>query len=272
MTLNKILEKLPNSDLINIVKEIYEERISENKQCHLEGYQTEVEILDRIISQYLFLSLSVRDSNDKDKLPGRFFYTKLFLSVIADNFYLIKQSFTLGFHIQFQNLLRTQIEYSNNLIAFIGDDEFFIKFSTSQITDKIFTPKPIHSEKSIEKLFKEEVNSKSIYAWKIYKEILISLYKDLSEVSHGNIPRISFQSLQQTSNVIEEYKSNYCGVNLPLPSTIGTLRQSLHYFQITLRLVWIHIEKKDLLDKNSPFFKFIDYYKDKFELIKSEND
>jgi len=271
MDIVEILKTLPKSEIIDFVIDNYEERAKENQKSHLDKYQEEIKLLDRIISQYFFLSYVIRDSNEKDKFPGRFFFGRHYISVIANNLYIIRELFIKGFHVQFQQLLRSQFEYINNLIAFIGDDDFFKRFGTSNGKDILISPKPIHAEKSIQKLFKEFSNNDPENVWKIFKEIMNFIYKDLSEAAHGNIPRIALQSLSQKDSQVDFYTQNICGVESPLPVTVNMLRQSINYFQITSRLVWIQIEKKDMLDKKSPFLEFVDYYKDKFELISNEN-
>jgi len=270
MDVAEILKSLPKSEIIDFVIENYADRTKENENSHLDNYQEEIKVLDRIISQYFFLSYVIRDSNEKDKFPGRFFFGRHYITVIANNFYIIRELFIKGLHVQFQQFLRTQFECVNNLIAFIGDDDFFQRFATDNGKETLISPKPIHAEKSIKKLFKEYSDKDPENVWATFKEIMNFIYKDLSESAHGNIPRIALQSLSQKDNQVDFYTQNMCGVESPLPVTIQILRQSLNYFQITSRLVWIQIEKKDLLDKESPFLEFVDYYKDKMELMSNQ--
>jgi len=115
-----------------------------------------------------------------------------------------------------------------------------------------------------------KINNELNNVWKIFKEIMNFMYKDLSESAHRNIPRVALQSLSQKDSQVDFYTQNMCGVKSPLPVTISILRQSLNYLQITSRLVWIQIEKKDMIDKESPFLEFVDYYKDKMDLMSNE--
>lgn len=273
MEIDDLLKTTPKSETISEILEYFAERIDENKESHLKLFSEELLLLDRIITQFFFLSYTIRASNGTDKFPGRFFFGRHYINTIANNFYTIKELFISGFHVQFQLMIRNQFEYVNNLIAFIGDDDFFRIFALSneEKNNSIFTPKPIHAERAIRKLTKEYNNDGFDEFWKIFKEIMTSIYSDLSESTHGNIVRVALQSHGETENQYNDNLApNICGVLSPLPATKSILRQSLNYFQITYRLLWIQMQKKDMFDKNSPFYDFVNHYSDKFELMRKK--
>jgi len=155
MDVAEILKSLPKNEIIDFVIENYTNSTKENEKYHLEKFNDELKVLARIISQYFFLQFVIRDSTDNDRFPGRFFFGRHYISVIANNFYILRELFIKGFHIQFQQFLRTQFECVNNLIAFLGDDDFFQRFATDNGSETLISPKPIHAEKAIKKLFNE---------------------------------------------------------------------------------------------------------------------
>lgn len=272
MEIKKLIENTPHKDVIKEIIELYSERTKENKISHIDTYTKEISLLDQIITQYFFMSNSVRDSNNTDKFPARFYVGKHYINTIANNFYIIRELFVNGFHIQLQLLLRNQFEYINNLIAFTGDDEFFRRFvlndgGNSEVT---LTPKPTHAKKSIMKLLNEYNNQHFKEFWTIFKEMMTLMYSDLSESAHGNILRVAVQSQGQHEDGDDYLEPNSCGVRKPLNVTIQILRESLNYFQITYRIVWLQLENKDMFDKESPFISFVNYYNDKIDLLRND--
>lgn len=211
-----------------------------------------------------------RETTLEDKYPERFFFARNYVTTIANNFHIIKELFTKGFHVQLQQIIRTQIEYLNNLIAFVGEDDFFRRFATNNGNDFVLSPKPIHSEKTIKKLFKECFQNDPNDTWSILKNLTNALYNDLSESTHGNIARIAIQSMSKNDENTDELSQSICGAEIPLEATINILRNSLDYFQISTRILWIQIEKKNMIDYNSPFLDFVDHYKDKFAIISTD--
>lgn len=272
MEIDELIKTTPKSETISVILEYFAERIQENKTSHQNLFSEELLLLDRIITQYFFLANTIRDSKETDKYQSRFFFSKHYINTIANNFYTIKDLFISGFHVQFQLMIRNQFEYINNLIAFVGDDDFFKRFAmdNGEKPDSLITPKPIHAEKSIKKLIKEYNSNDFDEFWKIFKEIMTFIYNDLSESTHGNIARVSLQSLGENQNQNDFLDQNICGVQCPLPVTKTILKQSLNYFQITYRLVWVQLKNKNMFDTNSPFLDFVDFYSDKFELMRNE--
>ena len=272
MGIKELIKNTPHSEIIKEIIELYSERIEENKISHVNSYSKEIALLDRIITQYFFMSNSVRDYNDVDKLPARFYVGKHYINTIANNFYNIKELFINGFHIQLQLLLRNQFEYVNNLIAFTGDDEFFKRFVLNDgiDSDLILTPKPTHAKKSIMKLLNKYDSQHFKEFWVIFEEMMNLMYSDLSESAHGNILRVAVQSQGQHEDGDEYLEPNSCGVKNPLPVTMKILKESLNYFQITYRIVWLQLENKDMFDKDSPFLDFVNYYNNKIDLLRDE--
>lgn len=263
------LKSFPKSEIIKEIIQYYDDKVIENRLSHEELFKKELDVIDRIIVTFFCISLVIRESTEKDKYRGRFFFGKQYVSSISDNFYMIKDLFVKGYHIQLQLLIRSQIEYVNNLISFIGDDPFFQSFCIEENNKYFVSPKPIHSEKALKRIFKEyNPENYSEDTWIIFKRLINSLYSDLSESTHGNIVRVVVQSLSGENE--ELIGQSICGVKVPIPATVGILKESLNYFQIATRILWIQLEKKDMIDKDSPFLDFVSFYQDKGTFMKEK--
>lgn len=219
----ELLSDTKRKEIVDDILEYFSKRIKENKTSHLEAFADELQILDRIITQYLLLSYIIKDS-DKNKFSGRSLFSTHHINTIANNFYSIKELFISGYHIQLQIMIRSQFEFVNNVIAFIGDDEYFKRYGMYNREKKhsFITPKPNHAEKSIKRILKDLISSKYKFNdfWKLYKEMMNSLYTDLSETVHGNIVKIAFQSLDENENNSEIVMQNLCGVKKPIPRIV----------------------------------------------------
>jgi len=260
------LKSMPKSEIIKEIIQYYGDRVIENQLSHENLFEKEFEVIDKIISTYFCISLVIREATESDKYKRRFFFAKQYISTITDNFYMLKELFQKGFHIQLQLLIRSQIEYVNNLISFIGDDSFFQSFCIEENNKYFISPKPVHSEKVLKRIFKEyNPENYSEETWKVYKKLINSLYSDLSESAHGNIVRIVVQSLSgEHEDMIGQ---NICGAKIPIPATVNILRNALNFFQIATRILWIQIEKKEMIDKESSFLDFVLYSQSKIKFM-----
>jgi hypothetical protein len=128
MDLRKELKGYRPEELTEIVVEQINQHLVQNKNEFENYFSEEIRILDRITVQHRLLATCIRESNEDDKFSGRFFFGKHYLTSISANFYALRDLYSKGLHVPFQILLRSQIELVNTYIAFIGDDDFFIRY------------------------------------------------------------------------------------------------------------------------------------------------
>lgn len=269
MKTKDIWNTAPKNEIISAINDTLSNCISEHKDSHLKHYQREIDLLERIITQYLVLSVVIKKSSTTTTNNARALLSKQYLRTISNNFLVIKELFISGLHIQMQLILRTQLEFVDNLIAFTGDDEFYNRFCTEESVKNfvLITPKPVHSEKSLKKLMKEHNSEGFDEVWKLFKGIKDSMYKELSQTTHGHVIKVALQTFGEDLNNEDILTSNTAGVMNPLPITMSILRQCLNYFQITYCLIFRQLHNKKILNLKSPFFDFTKYYNDNSDFI-----
>ncbi|MDC1285304.1 hypothetical protein N8Z33_01305 [Flavobacteriaceae bacterium] len=262
------LKDLDFKDIIETISEFYEQRRAENIKSHRKEFDEEIGMLERLKVQYFLLQSIMTDKNEPEKFKGRFYFGKNYLDVIANNFKVAQDLFEQGFHLQLQLILRNQFEFVNALIAFIGDDEYFLRYGREfENSKRILTPKPSNTEKSLKKILKENNPNGFKGFWKDFNLIMTTIYSELSTNAHGNIPSVSLQSLEGIKGNDSVYNKNICGVEYPLSVTIKMLKQILQYFQITGSILYIYLEKKKMLDSEVPFFEFVKFHSKSFQII-----
>jgi hypothetical protein len=256
--IKRIQKTTPENEILTDLGDHYFQRFNENKSSRLKMFQDEIESLDRIVNLYFLLSGIIIKSKT-DLIPARFLVCKSYLKIVTNNFFAIKKLFISGLDIQFQIMVRTQLEYLNNLLALIGDDDFFQCYVLNKGKDDLncITPKPINAEKSIKKILKKFYGIDYEKYFSQFVTNLNSTYKDLSESAHGNILRtliLSYGADVKRKNILKE--SN-CGTIVPLPVFIDTLRHSINNFQVFYLLIWENLEERELLDKRNQLFDFL---------------
>jgi len=271
MNTEKIFDELSKEKIVESIIDNFEQFQNENKSHHEQTYVTELKVFDKIIIQYLCLHLSIDHTNQSDSFQNRAFYTKHYLSTITNNFYVLRQLFLSGYHIQFQILLRSQFEFINTLICFVGDDDFFRCYVMAKKNGDIpITPKHSNTEKCLKRLLKEYDQKAFDDIWDIYSQLLKTMHSALSEIVHGNVARIMIQGFQKND---EEnlYHSGIGGTTKPLGVTQNILIQIINYFQITFSLIDFQLQKRQLININTSFIKFLRKNYDYVELLSVES-
>jgi hypothetical protein len=132
------------------------------------------------------------------------------------------------------------------------------------------TPKHTNTEKCLKRLLKEYDKKAFDDIWDIYSQLLKTMHSTLSEIAHGNVARIMIQGFPKND---EEnlYHSGIGGTTKPLGVTENILIQVINYFQITFRLVDIQLQKRQLININTSFIKFLRKNYDYVELLSFES-
>ncbi|MBK5212539.1 MAG: hypothetical protein JJE55_02615 [Flavobacteriaceae bacterium] len=265
---NKI-KAIDYDKVFKLISDYFDERKEENIKSHQEEFQGEIQMLERFKVQFFLYQDVITERNEHKDFKGRCFFAKRYLNVVANNFQVAQTLFEQGFHIQLQLIFRSQFEFINTLIAFLGDDDFFLKYG-KECSDsrKVITPKRSNTEKSIRKIMKEYDPQNFNRFWKEYKHITEAIYSELSMNAHGNILSVSLQSMEGIKNEKWKYNITTCGVNYPLARTKMIVMQMLYYFQLMNSFLFIFLERKNLMDKRSEFYDFLEYYSKNFEVIK----
>lgn len=269
--IDKIEEK-DFKDLIEIITNLYDEKIKENIKSHNEEFEKTLQTFEHLKVLFFLFSIVITDKFESKKFKGKFYLSKNYLDVIANNFQVCKNLFEQGFHIQLQLLFRNQFEYLNTLIAFIGDEEYFYRFggSKNNETEKLLTPKPINTEKAIKKIMQNHIPENFKEFWKEYQFIMSFIYSELSINAHGNIPSVALQSLEGIKGDDSTFNRSSCGVSYPLKVTREMIKQMFNYFKISGNILYIFLEKEKMLDNESPFFNYVEYHSKRFEITSLE--
>ncbi|WP_161532216.1 hypothetical protein [Riemerella anatipestifer] len=257
-------------ELIEIINEEYDKKINQNIESHNNNFKKSLKKFDEIKTLYFLLSYVVTNDKESEELKGRHFFCEKYLRVVADNCYELKQLFEKGLHIQFQLLFRSQFEFLNTLIAFVGSEDYFKIYCRENDKNFILTPKPINTEKALKKILKNHIKGDFDAFWSTFNLILKSIYSQLSTNSHGNIPSIALQSYQGRKDNTEIFDENFCGVEYPLNVTKEIVKQFFHYSQIAGSILVKLLDENDMLDKNHLFYNYIYLRSNKFEIITIE--
>lgn len=262
------IEERDFKDLIEIITNFYSEKIDENIKSHRSEFTRTFEMFEHLKVIFFLFSIVINEKFETQKFKGRCYLSKYYLDVIANNFQVSKNLFEQGFHIQLQLIFRNQFEFINTLIAYIGDEDFFKKYGGS--SERLLTPKPINTEKTIKKIMRSHISENFNDFWKTYQTIISTIYSELSINAHGNIPSIALQSLEGVKDDDETYNRSSCGVSYPLKVTREMIKQMFNYFQISSNILFIFLEKEKMLDKENPFYNFVEYHSKRFRLITFE--
>lgn len=225
------------NELINMFNEMEMENISENK----ENYKEIIESFEDCIFRYSCLSFGLLEkSNFKSK---KLFYTNGYLTSITNNYLTLKITFLSGYHFQLQNILRSQFEQLNILIAFLYDNSFFERFTQKiENKDSIFTPKLKNSEKVLKRIFGSEMNipSKEL---DILNPLFKETYSKLSEATHGNLQRATLFSMERNGKDTMTFALG--GTQKPNGELIEIIADLNNYSQT----IWLLVKNK-LTDEN----------------------
>lgn len=250
-------------NLIEDIAKQFDKKGKSNKRNHKANFKKEIQTLERLKTFYIVLSALLAE---KSESSSKAFFGKNYSDVIANNFHISQTLFESGFHIQIHLLFRSQFEYLNNFIAFIGDEHFFKTYCSENIqTNLVLTPKPIHTKKAIKNIF-QNLPIKNFHTfWKDYHDLHDNLYSKLSINAHGNIPHVSLQSYEGIKGDKEKINRTLFGVNYPIENTVNMLHEMLNYFQIGGKLIYHLLLNDKLLSDDIDLSKIAEYYSNKIE-------
>ena len=261
MSHNKLIEYSEIEEFEQQISNLFDEKISGNKYKYINRFDKEIKMLNRLLAQYFYLSQSLKELDKADKTYRRFLLGKGYLETITNNFFTIKDLFVSGLPIQFQLILRSQIELISNLAAFIGDDDYFIRYGTDSFTsdDGYITPKTNHAIKTLKKVIGDSHGVDSKEYVDIFIGLLDKLYSELSATTHGKFVNIMLQAMGELEG--EELEYGLFGVDMPIGNTKSLLSHSSLLFQLFFFLIKNQLEKKELLNNSSEYYDIINSYK-----------
>lgn len=266
----KILREANNEEIEKAVSSQFSKSIKKNRFNYIKTYKKEIGLLNKVLSLYFYLSQVITPSEQTDKFYRRYLLGEGYIVTIANNFFVIKELFLDGLHIQLQIMLRTQIEMINNLIAFIGDDDYYLRYGTDshETPDGYIAPKMEQTKKAIKKVIKDSYVERSNEYIKIYIDLLDTLYKELSEATHGKFVNIKLQAMGVNDDD-ELLDNGMFGVDKPIGATKNLLSHSYLLFQLSFLLIRIQLNKKGLLNRDNVFYDILNSF-DKIDLLNYE--
>jgi hypothetical protein len=250
--------------IINTVEYFIEENVAYNKK-NMKRHSKKFEMTRHIIALYFLLFVSLKKDSGNSKNEGRLLYARFYLVSIINNFLAMKTLFETGLHIQFQIILRSQMEYINTMIAFIGDDSFFNHFckQDKKITTSVntITPELRNIDKAIKRIIPKIITKNSDSFASAFFALNGELYNYFSEVVHGNITRVSLQANHHRKNEIGPALG---GQSRPYVYLKNKIIASNVYYQFGFQMLIKSLEEEDLIDISSSDYKRLLFYRENY--------
>lgn len=227
-----------------------------NKKKNKEGSSKYLETHVHALSLYFYLFFALKE-DIKEKTPSRLFYLRSYLVPIINNFEVIKMLYYRGFHTQIQFILRTQIEYVNTLVTFMMDEDFFRRFTATQeqslTRSTTITPKMVHTDRVLRKIMPKDLLD-------LYIGYRDYLYSDFSEISHGNIARLSIQSMNMNEKK-GTATAGLGGVCFTSDFTNATIDNASLYFQLAFKIIMEKAIAYKYIKKDVEWIDHLHYHK-----------